>query len=279
MIVVAARPGRRQGARPRHRRCATPPGWTTMGEVAVGDRLLGADGRPTTVVAATDVMTDRPCYEVHFSDGSVIVADAQHQWLTDTRASRKSAQPPRRATTGTATSRRSPRSGRPRRSRDGPLREEGRPAEPLGHQRAAARAARRPICPCRPYALGVWLGDGTSAAAQYTQRRPGDRRLHRGARGWWPSSRESTAGTRCGCPAPARWRPRRARCAGAVRAADLAGADVRQGVRWRASSLPGRRAAGRRAPTAEAPRPGWRSARRAATSTARSRPSSAGSAC
>src|SRR5206468_4742510 len=71
---------------------ATPTGWTTMGEIRVGDRVLGSDGRPTTVVAATDVMTGRPCYEVHFSDGSVIVSDAQHQWLTETRASRKSAQ-------------------------------------------------------------------------------------------------------------------------------------------------------------------------------------------
>ena len=35
-----------------------------MGEVAVGDQLLGADGRPTTVVAATEVLTGRPCYEV-----------------------------------------------------------------------------------------------------------------------------------------------------------------------------------------------------------------------
>ena len=49
-----------------------------MGEVAVGDRLIGADGRPTTVVAATEVMTGRPCYEVEFADGTVIVADAEH---------------------------------------------------------------------------------------------------------------------------------------------------------------------------------------------------------
>ena len=60
---------------------ATPDGWTTMGEVAVGDLVMGADGRPTRVVAATEVMVDRPCYEVEFSDGSVIVADAKHQWL------------------------------------------------------------------------------------------------------------------------------------------------------------------------------------------------------
>jgi replicative DNA helicase len=53
-----------------------------MGDVAVGDQLLGADGRPTRVVAATDVMLGRPCYEVEFSDGTVIVADADHQWPT-----------------------------------------------------------------------------------------------------------------------------------------------------------------------------------------------------
>jgi len=63
----------------------TPTGWTTMGEVKVGDELLGLDGKPTRVVAATDVMLDRPCYDVMFSDGSVIRADAQHQWLTRTR--------------------------------------------------------------------------------------------------------------------------------------------------------------------------------------------------
>jgi replicative DNA helicase len=60
-----------------------------MGEVAVGEQLLGADGRPVTVVAATEVMHDRPCYEVEFSDGEVIVADAQHQWLTWDRRTQK----------------------------------------------------------------------------------------------------------------------------------------------------------------------------------------------
>ncbi|WP_374727394.1 ATP-binding protein [Haloactinomyces albus] len=63
----------------------TPSGWTTMGEVEVGDQLLGMDGKPTRVTAATDVLLDRPCYDVVFSDGSVIRADAQHQWLTRTR--------------------------------------------------------------------------------------------------------------------------------------------------------------------------------------------------
>jgi hypothetical protein len=69
----------------------TPTGWTTMGDVRVGDELLGRDGRPARVLAATEVQHDRPCFDVVFSDGSVIRADAQHEWLTRTREDWKAA--------------------------------------------------------------------------------------------------------------------------------------------------------------------------------------------
>jgi replicative DNA helicase len=84
LVLVAARPalGKALGL---DTPLPTPAGWTTMGEVSVGDFLLGADGRPTRVVAATDVMDDRPCFEVEFSDGTVITADADHQWRTTIR--------------------------------------------------------------------------------------------------------------------------------------------------------------------------------------------------
>ena len=81
MVIIAARPGVGK-ALALDTPLPTPTGWTTMGDVAVGDWLLGADGQPTVVVAATDVMLGRPCYEVEFSDGARIVADAQHQWPT-----------------------------------------------------------------------------------------------------------------------------------------------------------------------------------------------------
>src|SRR5207302_2271931 len=87
MIIVAARPGVGK-ALALDTPLPTPTGWTTMGQVSPGDQLIGADGRPTTVVAATETMHARPCYEVEFSDGSVIVADAQHQWLTETHGVR-----------------------------------------------------------------------------------------------------------------------------------------------------------------------------------------------
>ena len=66
----------------------TPGGWTTMGEIQVGGEVFDEHGRPCTVTAATPVMHGRPCYEVEFSDGTVIVADAEHLWRTSTAAGR-----------------------------------------------------------------------------------------------------------------------------------------------------------------------------------------------
>ncbi|MGC7259701.1 DnaB-like helicase N-terminal domain-containing protein, partial [Mycobacteroides abscessus subsp. abscessus] len=52
MIIVAARPGVGK-ALALDTPLPTPTGWTTMGQVRVGDELLDADGKPTRVVAAT----------------------------------------------------------------------------------------------------------------------------------------------------------------------------------------------------------------------------------
>lgn len=62
----------------------TPTGWTTMGEIAVGDQVLDADGEPTTVTFATEVMYNHDCYRVEFSNGESVVADKDHLWkVTD----------------------------------------------------------------------------------------------------------------------------------------------------------------------------------------------------
>ncbi|HEU4913305.1 MAG TPA: replicative DNA helicase [Actinomycetes bacterium] len=169
MIVVAARPAVGK-ALALDTPLATPTGWTTMGEVAVGDQLLGADGRPTTVVAATEVMTGRPCYEVEFADGTVIVADAEHGWLTETRAVRRAAQeagargvaprvlPAVRTTSEIAET----------------LRVESTADRRLNHTVANTAPLQLPeaVLPLPPYALGVWLGDGHSASARYTSADP-----------------------------------------------------------------------------------------------------------
>jgi replicative DNA helicase len=152
MIVIAARPGMGK-ALALDTPLPTPSGWTTMGDVAVGDELLGADGKPTRVVAATEVMRGRPCYEVEFSDGTVIVADAQHQWLTESRTSRKNRRTfaAVRATVEIAATLRCDTADRR-----------------LNHCVINADALTLPqreyLVP--PYTLGAWLADGTSVAAQ-----------------------------------------------------------------------------------------------------------------
>ncbi len=171
MIVIAARPGVGK-ALALDTPIATPSGWTTMGEIHVGDRVMGSDGRPTTVVAATAVMTGRACYEVHFSDGTVIVADAHHQWLTETRASRKSAQA---AAAGSNRYRNQRTFGAVRTTEDiaRTVRCATKDAR-LNHSVTNAAPLELPDADLAipPYALGVWLGDGTSAAAQFTSDDP-----------------------------------------------------------------------------------------------------------
>ncbi|MCX4096400.1 replicative DNA helicase [Nocardia sp. alder85J] len=171
MIIVAARPGVGK-ALALDTPLPTPTGWTTMGDIAVGDELLDAHGRPTRVVAATEILPDRPCYEVEFSDGTVIVADEQHQWLTETRASRRSAQ---QATSGIGRSRNQRTCAAVRTTAEiaATLRCETADRR-INHSVVNTEPLQLPeqdlLVP--PYTLGAWLGDGTSAAAQPTTADP-----------------------------------------------------------------------------------------------------------
>jgi Rad3-related DNA helicase/serine/threonine protein kinase len=61
---------------------ATPTGWKRMGDMVVGDSVFDEQGHPTHVTAAFEVMYNRPCYEVVFSDGSSLIADAEHEWIS-----------------------------------------------------------------------------------------------------------------------------------------------------------------------------------------------------
>ena len=81
MVVVAARPAVGK-ALALDTPLPTPTGWTTMGEVQVGDYLIDADGKPTRVLEATEVIHGHSCFEIEFADGEVLVADEDHQWIT-----------------------------------------------------------------------------------------------------------------------------------------------------------------------------------------------------
>lgn len=167
MIVIAARPAIGK-ALALDTPIPTPTGWTTMGEIQPGEQVLAADGTATDVVAATEVMVDRPCYQVTFDDGTTLIADEQHQWLTDTRASRKSAQA---AAAGYNRSKNQQTFASVKTTGEiaATLRCPTKDAR-LYHSVRTAEALELPETelPIGPYTLGAWLGDGHSKAARVT---------------------------------------------------------------------------------------------------------------
>lgn len=57
----------------------TPAGWTSMGELKVGDYVFGSDGSPTRVNVKSKIH-NRPCYKITLSDNSTVVCDNVHLW-------------------------------------------------------------------------------------------------------------------------------------------------------------------------------------------------------
>jgi deoxycytidine triphosphate deaminase len=131
----------------------TPSGWSTMGELEVGDRVFDETGAPCEVVAATEVMLGRPCREVELSDGSLFVADAAHLWVTTSKDERRPGRPRRSSVRTTDEIMRSLRYGTEH-----------------NHHIALAGPAQYPTrdLPIDPYVLGYWLGDGTSTEGEIT---------------------------------------------------------------------------------------------------------------
>lgn len=142
----------------------TPAGWTTMGAVQVGDVVFDENGQPCKVTGATGVMENHRCYRVAFSDGTSIVADAGHRWLTTARSNQPGKQSPKGYRHG-ETVRRRVRTTEEiadtlRAGTRGDLNHRIENAKPL-------QCGEHEL-PIDPYVLGVWLGDGDSGCARIT---------------------------------------------------------------------------------------------------------------
>ena len=138
LIIVAARPSMGK-ALALDTPIATPAGWTTMGEIEVGDEVFDDQGRVCQVDHVSPVYTDHDCYEVTFDDGTVIVADGGHEWPVVVRGETAVL-----TTSGMAASAHSSAPGKP-----GP-----RWHVPLAE---ALELPEAPL-PVDPYVLGCWLG-------------------------------------------------------------------------------------------------------------------------
>lgn len=61
----------------------TTTGWKRMGDLTTNDQVFDENGNPVRILAVSEVWNNRPCYEVKFSDGEVIIADENHDWYVD----------------------------------------------------------------------------------------------------------------------------------------------------------------------------------------------------
>lgn len=154
-------------------RIPTPTGWTTMGEIRAGDLVLGDDGKPVNVSMATEVMTGHRCYRVEFSDGSSVVADADHRWMTSTLKAREAASKLRRRhdLRPRGTDQRW-KMARPEVVTTEQIRGtlKARDGHCLNHSIPTTAPLDLPEAelPIDPYTLGAWLGDGTTLHAEIT---------------------------------------------------------------------------------------------------------------
>lgn len=152
-----------------------PGGWKRMGDLAAGDLVFDHEGRPTRVVKAFPELHDRVCYRVEFSDGTWVIADAEHLWETDSRTDRArlkgrggimSPRPAVRTTEDirrTLTLARNDAVGKVEWNHRVPI------AGPLDLPDADL--------PIDPYVLGVWLGDGDKDCGRITNAEADDELL------------------------------------------------------------------------------------------------------
>ena len=144
---------------PRHgKACAdstpvfTTEGWKTHGELKVGDYVFSPAGKPVKVVAVST--PSEMTLEVKLTNGASFKVHPNHEWTVYSRPKRDW------MTVETNFFMRTTRQGKPLQLASG-----GRNRYQLPQHRAL-KLPPKPL-PIHPYMLGVWLGDGTAAAAQF----------------------------------------------------------------------------------------------------------------
>lgn len=131
----------------------TPKGMVKMKNIKVGDWVFSENGKKIKVTKATDVMYNHKCYDVHFTDGTVIKCDAQHLWTV------KDLKNIERVLDTESISKRVKRipKNKNQRSRNRYYVENSKPLQ-----------FTKKKLPIEPYLLGLWLGDGSTNGNKIT---------------------------------------------------------------------------------------------------------------
>lgn len=137
----------------------TPNGWTTMGELKVGDLVFDSQGKITNVTYVTDYQYNRDCYEVKFSDGSSVIADDDHQWICHDKSSRSAMNHhPEWSHTKVVSTKQIRNKLRVNKNQETNWSIVN--CKPVEYSKKELKIP--------PYILGTWLGDGTSRATALT---------------------------------------------------------------------------------------------------------------
>lgn len=159
----------------------TTEGWKKMGDVHPGDYVFDENGKPCRVVAETEIQYNRPCYLVGFNDGTEIVADAEHEWLTDDYKSRQSRshakqknrlelRPVKKFGTDQTHKRTFASIRTTHEIADTLLFSNNSQKNKTNHSINVCQPVKylEQDLPIPPYTLGAWLGDGTSGCGEIT---------------------------------------------------------------------------------------------------------------
>ena len=126
----------------------TPEGWSTMGDLAVGDKVFDHDGKPCTVIGKSPIWTDRETYKITFDDGETAYCDGEHEWVFEIVNGRR---PHKNVVTTMRTDE----------AIDYVWTKERQPRRRLRIANTKPLDLPAIELPVGPYTLGVWLGDGT----------------------------------------------------------------------------------------------------------------------
>jgi replicative DNA helicase len=143
----------------------TPSGWTTIENIHPGDTVFGDDGLPTNVLWESKVFKDMDTYSMQFSDGTNVVAGAEHLWTLHQKQYRKAVSRAKNPVIKplTITTKDMFDIGVLCPRNDG--RVEYNFAVPVC--KAVEYKEKKYIIP--PYVFGAWLGDGTHTSGHFTQ--------------------------------------------------------------------------------------------------------------
>ncbi len=124
----------------------TTEGWKRIADLKKGDKVFDETGKQCNVLWRSEIMNNHDCFELLFSDGATIVADADHKWYVESDSKKSYVLTTRELLKSYKVSNRNTYAI--------PV------AKPLEMETKELIIS--------PYLLGYWLGDGNSFSAQLT---------------------------------------------------------------------------------------------------------------